>query len=214
MIAMINKSVARTAVILLLISLAVIEVEVANANPFWEFHTIKPIPGTIPAEVVITNPINNTEYFTNHAPFANNITISLFVTKPYLALWDSSIASITIKIDGSKTAYALDDFVNNRTTSGVPGISEYNKTFTLTTYSSASLSPGNHSLTITAYGNVKNPDNKDIFTTNSSSTLYFTILDTIDPFPTPTVPEFPATLAITLLAIIALAVVVVFRRKT
>jgi hypothetical protein len=32
--------------------------------------------------------------------------------------------------------------------------------------------------------------------------------------PIPTVPEFPATLAITLLAIIALAVVVVFRRKT
>ncbi len=34
------------------------------------------------------------------------------------------------------------------------------------------------------------------------------------PTPTPTVPEFPATLAITFLAITALAVAVVFRRKT
>jgi hypothetical protein len=199
--------------ICLMESLALVKMD--DANPFWEFHTIKPIAGTIPAEVVITNPINNTEYFTNHAPFADNMTITLFVTKPYLALWDSSIASITCKIDGSKTAYALDDFVGNKTTAGVPGISEYNKTFSLTTYSLSSLSPGNHSLTITAYGNVKNPDNKDIFTTNSSSTLYFTILDTIEPFPIPTeIPEFPSTLAITFLVITALAIVVVFRRKT
>jgi hypothetical protein len=46
-----------------------------------------------------------------------------------------------------------------------------------------------------------------------SETIIFSI-DTVESTPTPTVPEFPATLAITLLAIIALAVVVVFRRKT
>ena len=49
-------------------------------------------------------------------------------------------------------------------------------------------------------------------TTNPSSTLIST--PTTEPFPVPTqIPEFPATLAITLLAMIALVVVVVFRRQ-
>jgi hypothetical protein len=52
-----------------------------------------------------------------------------------------------------------------------------------------------------------------MFYVDSSSTVAFT-MNNQTPSPTPSVPEFPATLAITLLAITALAVVVVFRRKT
>jgi hypothetical protein len=69
------------------------------------------------------------------------------------------------------------------------------------------LSEGQHTITVKA-----SDLNNGLY---SKQTANFTV-DTINPTPTPTptVPEFPATLAITLLAIIALAVVVVFRRKT
>ena len=71
------------------------------------------------------------------------------------------------------------------------------------------LSEGQHTITAVA------SDHKTGTGLYSKQIANFTI-DTINPTPTPTptVPEFPATLEITLLAMMALVVAVVFRRKT
>jgi hypothetical protein len=51
-------------------------------------------------------------------------------------------------------------------------------------------------------------------TSEWSNTQTINLNQTASPTPTPTVPEFPATLAITFLVMSTLAVAVVFRRKT
>ena len=65
------------------------------------------------------------------------------------------------------------------------------------------LSEGKHTITVKAF----DFDNG----LYSKQTVNFTV-DTTNPFPTPTVPEFPASLAITFLTMIALAIVVVLMK--
>lgn len=73
----------------------------------------------------------------------------------------------------------------------------------------AGLSEGQHTITTVA------TDLKTRTGIYSKQTANFTI-DTTNPTPTPSpsIPEFPATLAITFLAMITLGIAVVFRRKT
>ena len=115
MIAMINKSVARIAVILLLISLSVIEVEIADANPTWGTSATPIPPITDPPQITITSP-NSIEYVN---PVPLNITIiqpdswvsknSMVLPNSYVDNSDSSnsvvvgqntLRSITCIIDG------------------------------------------------------------------------------------------------------------------
>jgi hypothetical protein len=71
MIAMINKSVARIAVILLLLSLTVIDVKIAEANPTWGTSATPIPPNKDPPQIIINSP-SPTEY---NNPVALNITI-------------------------------------------------------------------------------------------------------------------------------------------
>lgn len=80
-----------------------------------------------------------------------------------------------------------------------------------------SLSEGQHNLVL----NVATEEPHQVYSTIQTVTFYIHTVDaTPTPNPTqisqpsPPIPEFPATLAITLLLITVLAVVVVFRRKT
>ncbi len=58
-VALTRKSMARNAAILLLISLVGLQtVEVAEANPFWIFHPIEPIPGRV-SESSLSNDTSN-----------------------------------------------------------------------------------------------------------------------------------------------------------
>jgi hypothetical protein len=203
MIAMINKSVARTAVILLLISLAVIEVEVVEANPFWIYHLIEPLPGTIPPKIIMFSPQNSTVYS------SDNITISFYVDKPKLDTHDSSIINITYTLD-DKTVQAFTIWKNGGAGSD-SGIPNFN-----TSVTSPSLSNGNHNLTVYAEG-VLFAGGLAIFFMNSSSTTYFIIanqspITTLIPAPTPTVPEV-SWLAILPLLVLILSVAVVSRLR-
>jgi|WetSurMetagenome_2_1015567.scaffolds.fasta_scaffold89640_2 hypothetical protein len=189
--------------------LSAMQVEVVEANPFWIFHQIEPRQDTIPPKITIFNPQNNTAYS------SGNITISFYVDRPKLDMngssidiQSSSIINITYTLD-DKTEHAFTIWKDGSasSSSGIPNFS--------TSLNSPALSTGNHYLTVYSEA-VVFAGGLDIFFINSSSTVLFaTGIQSLQPNPqTPTVPELPATLALAVLIILAVAVSVVARRKT
>jgi hypothetical protein len=159
-------------------------VEVAEANPFFIYNFIEPIPGTISSNITIINPQNNTVYS------ADIITASFNVSKPQLTTCESAITSINYTLDDEVVqVYTIHPYEDGfGTASGIP---KFNTTFALPT-----LTTGNHNLTVTAegvvwaYGCTGNPH--DIFFIDSSSTIFFTMQllePTVTPSQTPTIPE-------------------------
>ena len=138
-------------------------VEVANANPFSPpvYRQIDPIPGTIPPEIKLTSPRNNTNY-------TDNVTVTLNVIKPQLSKWDSSITEICYILDQANFK-PLYNIRYEKTASGIPGISEYKTTFSLP-YDS-----GNHTITIRVIGAVVDSPTRTMFYVDSSSTVSFTM---------------------------------------
>ena len=177
---MTKESMARIAVFLVLIFLIGMQVvRVAEANPFWIFHPIEPIPGTIPPKITIFSPQNNTAY-----P-SDNMTISFYVDKPKLDMngssidiQSSSIINITYTLD-DRTEQAFTIWKNGSAGSD-SGIPNFN-----TSLSSPALSTGNHYLTVYAEA-VVFAGGLNIFFINSSSTVFFaTHTQTFQPSPTP-----------------------------
>jgi hypothetical protein len=136
-----KKSCMATITILLLVIsiLSAMQVEVADANPFWIYHLIEPIPGTIPPKIIMFSPQNSTVYS------SDSITISFYVDKPKLDMHDSSIINITYTLD-DKTVQAFTIWKNGGAGSD-SGIPNFNTSFT-----SPPLSTGNHNLTVYAEG--------------------------------------------------------------
>jgi hypothetical protein len=175
MIAMIGKSIARITVVLILIFLltGLQFSKPAEANPFWIYHLIEPIPGTIPPKIIMFSPQNSTVYS------SDNITISFYVDKPKLELHDSSIINITYTLDG-KTVQAFTIWKD-----GGVGSDSGNPNFN-TSFTSAPLSTGNHNLTVYAEG-VLFAGGLAIFFMNSSTTIFFTInTPSLEASPAPT----------------------------
>jgi hypothetical protein len=175
-------------------------VAVVDANPFSPpvYRQIDPIPATIPPEIKLTSPRNNTNYI-------DNVTVTLNVIKPQLSKWDSSITEISYKLD---QAYfkPLYNIRNEKTASGIPGISEYKTTFSLPYYS------GNHTITIRVIGAVVDSPTRTMFYVDSSSTVSFT-MNNQTPSPTSTVPEFPLVGVLCVLAVASVSMVYFRRRK-
>jgi hypothetical protein len=179
---MIKKSfISMCAILLLVISiLSVMQVEVVEANPFWIYHLIEPIPGTISPQIIIFSPQNSTIY-----P-SDNITISFYVDKPKLEMHESSIINITYTLD-DKTVQAFTIWKNGGAGSD-SGIPNFNTSFT-----SPPLSTGNHNLTVYAEG-VLFAGDLAIFFMNSSSTIFFTIgISSLELSPAPTTSSFMPT---------------------
>jgi hypothetical protein len=193
-------------------------VEVADANPFSPpvYRQIDPIPGTIPPEIKVTSPRNNTNY-------TDNVTVTLNVVKPQLSKWDSSITEIVYTLDQSNFK-PLYNIRYEKTASGIPGISEYKTTFSLPYYS------GNHTITIRVIGAVVDSPTRTMFYVDSSSTVSFTMnnqtpsptpsqsIPTINTGPTLPVELTPSIVYIILAIVIAIVAVssislVYFRRR-
>jgi hypothetical protein len=195
-----KKSYAAFAVVFAVSMLIRVQVvEVVNANPFSPpvYKQIDPIPDTIPPEIKLTSPRNNTNY-------TDNVTVTLNVIKPQLSKWDSSITEISYILDQANFK-PLYNIGNEKTASGIPGISEYQTTFSLPYYS------GNHTITIRVIGAVVNSPTRTMFYVDSSSTVSFT-MNNQTPSPTPTVPEFPLVGVLCVLAV-ASASLVYFKRR-
>jgi hypothetical protein len=174
MIAMSKKTFMATIVITaFLISLVagMQDVEVTNANPFWIYNFIQPVPGTIPCNITILNPQNDTAYYSDTA------SVSFYVSKPHLSTAsETSITYVNYTIDEKTVqAFAIHPYEDGfGTASGIP---EFNTSFGL------SLPLGNHTLTVTAEGVVWAGGN-NIFFIDSSSTVFF-MIDASAPSPSP-----------------------------
>ena len=150
-------------------------VKVVEADPFFIFKNIDPIPGTIPPNITISSPQNNTGYS------SDKITVSFNVSKPQLGKFGTSIIDITYTLDN--VTVQVFTIWKGESASSSSGIPEFNTTFTL-----PSLTTGNHSFTVKANG-VVFASGLDIFFMNSSSTTFFTIAEEpepqqSEPFPT------------------------------
>ena len=176
-------------------------VEVVDANPFSPpvYRQIDPIPSTIPPEIKLTSPRNNTNY-------TDNVTVTLNIMKPQLSKWDSSITEIVYKLDQANFK-PLYNIGNEKTASGIPGVSEYQTTFSLPYYS------GNHTITIRVIGAVVDYPARTMFYVDSSSTVSFT-MNNQTPSPTSAVPEFPLVGVLCVLAVVLVPLVYFKRRKS
>ena len=217
-------------------------VEVAKANPFFIFHQVDPVPGTIPPNITISSPQNNT------VCSSDKITVSFNVSRPQLGTCDTAIIDIKYTLD-SETIQAFTIW-RGGSASNSWAIPEFNTTFT-----SPSLPTGNHHFTVTAEG-VVYAGNMSIFFIDGSSTTSFaigtqplqlspnptqtpTLAPTLKPSPSPSltptpspspslspsssptpsltpspsVPEFPSWIILPTILIASIMAVILLRRK-
>jgi hypothetical protein len=148
-----------TLVLLMAIMFGVQFVTVVEANPFFMFDYIDPIPGAIPPTITISNPQNSTVYS------SDIITVSLNISKPQQAGWISSITEVEYSLDNHAPVRIYYYWWSNEG-SGTP---EFNTIFSLYL-----LSPGQHSLTVKADAAVRTWTTMEIFWIRGTSTTIFT----------------------------------------
>jgi hypothetical protein len=138
-------------------------VETADADPFFIFHQVDPVPGTIPATITIFSPQNNQTYH------SDRIIISFNVSKPQLG--NNCTAIIDVKYTLDKDTTEAFSIWRGGSASNANAVPEFDTVFT-----SPSLSTGNHQLTVVAEG-VVYLGNLSIFFIDSASAVYFTMGD-------------------------------------
>jgi hypothetical protein len=198
----------------------VAQVLIVDANPFWMWKRIDPLPGAVPPTITIVSPQNSQDYQ------SDKITIIFNVTCPRLDTNYGKISNVTYLLDSNSTQ-VMSVWKGNSGSSSL-AVPEFN-----TAFSSPSLSAGNHRLSVYAEGVVfVSPMN--IFFIDSISEVDFTItsqsgevtsIPTVTPTPTATpylppdrnAPHLDPTfyllpISITV-ALVVLAVVVSRRRK-
>ena len=136
-------------------------VKVVEADPFWIFKTVDPVPGTIPPTVTIISPKNNQEYY------SDRIVISFNVSKPHLGTCETAITNVKYTLDSDTTeAFSI---WRGGSASNSWAVPEFDTTFT-----SPFLTEGNQHLTVYVEG-VVYAGNMTIFFTYCGSTAYFTM---------------------------------------
>ena len=155
---------------------------IVEANPYWIFKRVDPVPGATIPGITVLSPKNSTAYL------PNGVTISFRVSKPYLAGWETALTEINCTIDSNKTQLFS---IWHQSVSAIPDFG-YNLTL-------SSLPLGNHSITVEAEGNVYRSGPLEIFFLNSSSTTFFTV-DTHPSQPIPSPSIVPSTSPNTILA--------------
>jgi len=146
---------------LLLSILAAMElVEIVEANPFFMFDYIEPIPDAIPPTITIYNPMNSA------ISSSDIVTVSLNVKKPEQSGWISSVAIVEYSLDNSVPVQIYCYMWPNEG-SGTP---EFGTNFSLYL-----LSAGKHSLNIEAVAAVRSWKTMEIFWLRSSSMVFFTV---------------------------------------
>ena len=160
-----KKLLATTIILSTILALAVgiHAVEVVNADPFFIFHQVDPVPGTTLPSITILSPQNNQEYH------SDKVIINFNVSKPQLGTCDTAIIEVKYIIDGKSN----ETFTIWRQEGHTVGASSSNAVPEFDTiFTSPSLSQGNHYLTVFAKG-VVYPGNLSIFFSTSSKTVNF-----------------------------------------
>jgi len=164
-----------TALVLLLIcallfsSVELVKMAKANAEPIlWtmfysNYDEVGQVPSTIPPSISIYSPQNNTVYS------SRNITVSLYVRNAKLAGWQSSVIDVYYTLDGKSGAGLYFHPINER-------LPTFDTTFNL-----SFVSLGEHQLTVEAYVDVLRSAPKEVFFLETTSTVYFTVVDVTAP---------------------------------
>src|SRR5665647_1989934 len=79
--------------LLILIAAGMQVIEVGKANPFFIFNQVDPVPGTIPPNITIISPQNNTIYS------SDKISVSFNVSRPQLGTCNTAIIDIKYTLD-------------------------------------------------------------------------------------------------------------------
>jgi hypothetical protein len=150
--------------ILVLIVAGMQVIELVDANPYWIYKQVNPLPDTIPPTITMFSPLNNATYS------SGRITVSFNVSRPQLATSWTNIFLINYTLDNKQNIVVYSENLNvntlDREGTQTP---EFKTTFTLPI-----LPTGNHTLTVQALGAVV-PSHLEIFYINSTSTTFFTV---------------------------------------
>jgi hypothetical protein len=177
-------------------------VMVADANPYWIWKTIDPIPGAIPPTITVFNPKNYTTYS------QNELTVNFVVNLPLLNKSDIKgrgvISDITYSIDNEPV---IQSSTNVSSSSANP---EYETNVTL-----PFLTQGNHILMIRANGLVliSSPEMEKFYISSSSIIFFTTQLPEQNHTPTPSVPEFSWLMILPLFIFVFSIAVLIRKRK-
>ena len=158
-----KKLLATTIITVLALVLVLQVVEVTDADPFFIFHEVDPVPGTIPPSITIFSPQNNQTYY------SDRIIISFNVSKPQLG--NNSTAIIDVKFTLDKDTTEAFSIWRGGSASNANAVPEFDTVFT-----SPLLSAGNHQLIVVAEG-VVYLGNLSIFFIDGVSTVYFSVGD-------------------------------------
>jgi len=180
-------------------------VRVAEANPYWIWKTIDPVPGAIPPTITVLNPKNYTTYS------QNEFKVNFVVSAPTLNNSDTQgrglISDITYSIDNGPV-------IQSSTTDSSPSINpEYETNVTL-----PSLPEGNHNLIVRANGLVLiDSPQMEKFYVSSSSIIFFTIgtPSTVQQRPNNYLlnPEFLTTIAIVIVIVAVASISLVYFKR-
>jgi len=138
-------------------------VRVAEANPYWIWKTIDPVPGAIPPTITVLNPKNYTTYSQNE--FAVDFVVSVPMLNKSDIQGRGVVSDITYSIDNGPVIQS----------STIDSSQSVNPKYE-TNVSLHSLLQGDHNLIVRANGLVliSSPE-MEKFYISSSSTTFFTI---------------------------------------
>jgi hypothetical protein len=154
---------------------------VADANPKPLLKNVAIIPNATPPTVTIISPLNNTVYN------SDKVTLCFRVTKPQMDNWQSSIFSVGYRIDNNSVSIPL-PFKEDTSNQNITDIPEY-----FTTFTSPSLTKGNHTFRVTTEGILVEFNIKAESFMMNYSTVIFSIENTEQIQPSPTLPTTTPT---------------------
>ena len=160
----------KTALAIVLISVFLFSsaelVRIAEANAYWIYEHVDPVPGTIPPSITIYNPQNNTSYY------ASDMTVNVLVNMAELAGWHCKIEWVDYSIDGRNVElYSL--WQKHEQGEPIHPITIPSKI----SFNLSALSLGRHTLTVSAGVTVLG-GNMQVFFLDCNSTVHFTIDNT------------------------------------
>jgi len=170
------------AIFCVLLIFGIQSVETTVANPFFMYKYVDPPSGTIPPNILVINPQNNTAYSSSNICF--NFIVNNAITPSTNQI---GICEVNYTLQNQqKRLYVFPNWTQSNTADLThPGLQQFNYSDTF------SLADGNYTLLI--YSNAigfPGGSSPTLFYTNNSATIYFNVNTSTNP--TPSAPEFTA----------------------
>ena len=166
---------AAVAAVLIMFAAGVQGFRAVNANPWIIWHTVDPIPNSVPPTINIFNPINNSIYPSNTILFSFNTsrpTAPIPVAGMGIAMVRYSLDNVNLNsssfFEQTTGLYYCTSTGGSSSGGAYVGLPDFSYSNIL------NLTEGSHSLTVFSDG-VISPGNLTMFWIGSNATVYFTI---------------------------------------